>query len=218
MFTGIIEEIGEVKYIKKGINSSRLLIKAKKVLENTKIGDSVSTNGVCLTVTNISNDNFEADVMSETLRRSNLGGLKIGSKVNLERALTLEKRLGGHIVSGHIDGTSKIISFFREDNAIWITLKADKNILKYIIFKGSVTIDGVSLTVAYVDDEIFKVSIIPHTRSETNLLSKNINETVNIECDLIGKYVEKLLGLNQISNEKKANQISEELLINTGFI
>lgn len=218
MFTGIIEEIGEVKYIKKGINSSRLLIKAKKVLENTKIGDSVSTNGVCLTVTNISNDNFEADVMSETLRRSNLGGLKIGSKVNLERALTLEKRLGGHIVSGHIDGTSKIISFLREDNAIWITLKADKNILKYIIFKGSVTIDGVSLTVAYVDDEIFKVSIIPHTRSETNLLSKNINETVNIECDLIGKYVEKLLGLNQISNEKKANQISEELLINTGFI
>lgn len=218
MFTGIIEEIGEVKYIKKGINSSRLLIKAKKVLENTKIGDSVSTNGVCLTVTNISNDNFEADVMSETLRRSNLGGLKIGSKVNLERALTLEKRLGGHIVSGHIDGTSKIISFFREDNAIWITLKADKNILKYIIFKGSVTIDGVSLTVAYVDDEIFKVSIIPHTGSETNLLSKNINETVNIECDLIGKYVEKLLGLNQISNEKKANQISEELLINTGFI
>ena len=218
MFTGIIEEIGEVKYIKKGINSSRLLIKAKKVLENTKIGDSVSTNGVCLTVTNISNDNFEADVMSETLRRSNLGGLKIGSKVNLERALTLEKRLGGHIVSGHIDGTSKIISFFREDNAIWITLKADKNILKYIIFKGSVTIDGVSLTVAYVDDEIFKVSIIPHTGSETNLLSKNINETVNIECDLIGKYVEKLLGLNQISNEKKVNQISEELLINTGFI
>lgn len=218
MFTGIIEEIGEVKYIKKGINSSRLLIKAKKVLENTKIGDSVSTNGVCLTVTNISNDNFEADVMSETLRRSNLGGLKIGSKVNLERALTLEKRLGGHIVSGHIDGTSKIISFLREDNAIWITLKADKNILKYIIFKGSVTIDGVSLTVAYVDDEIFKVSIIPHTGSETNLLSKNINETVNIECDLIGKYVEKLLGLNQISNEKKANQISEELLINTGFI
>ncbi|MDO5040355.1 riboflavin synthase [Clostridium sp.] len=218
MFTGIIEEIGEVKYIKKGINSSRLLIKAKKVLENTKIGDSVSTNGVCLTVTNISNDNFEADVMSETLRRSNLGGLKIGSKVNLERALTLEKRLGGHIVSGHIDGTSKIISFLREDNAIWITLKADKNILKYIIFKGSVTIDGVSLTVAYVDDEIFKVSIIPHTGSETNLLSKNINETVNIECDLIGKYVEKLLGLNQISNEKKVNQISEELLINTGFI
>lgn len=218
MFTGIIEEIGEVKYIKKGINSSRLLIKAKKVLENTKIGDSVSTNGVCLTVTNISNDNFEADVMSETLRRSNLGGLKIGSKVNLERALTLEKRLGGHIVSGHIDGTSKIISFFREDNAIWITLKADKNILKYIIFKGSVTIDGVSLTVAYVDDEIFKISIIPHTGSETNLLSKNINETVNIECDLIGKYVEKLLGLNQISNEKKANQISEELLINTGLI
>lgn len=218
MFTGIIEEIGEVKYIKKGINSSKFLIKAKKVLENTKVGDSISTNGICLTVTNINNDSFEADVMAETLRRSNLGGLKIGSKVNLERALTLEKRLGGHIVSGHIDGTSKIISFLREDNAIWITLKADKNILKYIIFKGSVTIDGVSLTVAYVDDEIFKVSIIPHTGSETNLLNKNINETVNIECDLIGKYVEKLLVLNQISNEKKTNQISEELLINSGFI
>ncbi|WP_024615695.1 riboflavin synthase [Clostridium sp. Ade.TY] len=218
MFTGIIEEIGEIKSIKSGIKSSKLLIKASKVLKNTKIGDSIATNGVCLTVTNINKDIFEADVMAETLRRSNLGSLKSGSKVNLERALTLESRLGGHIVSGHIDGTSKIISFLKEDNATWVTLSADKNILKYIIFKGSITIDGVSLTVAYVDDEVFKVSIIPHTGCETNLLNKKVNETVNIECDLIGKYVEKLLGLNKKFEEKKYGSISEELLRNNGFI
>ncbi len=194
--------MGEILSIENKEKSLKIKIRCKKVLENAKIGDSIATNGVCLTVTNINKDIFEADVMAETLRRSNLGSLKNGSKVNLERALTLESRLGGHIVSGHIDGTSKIISFLKEDNATWVTLSADKNILKYIIFKGSITIDGASLTVAYVDDEVFKVSIIPHTGSETNLLNKKVNETVNIECDLIGKYVEKLLGLNKKFEEK----------------
>ena len=212
MFTGIIEEIGEIQSIKNGDKSSKLIIKGNKVLNNTRLGDSIATNGVCLTVTNLSKDKFEVDVMAETLRRSNLGNLKIGSKVNLERALTLERRLGGHIVSGHIDGTGTIISFINEDNAVWVTVEASTDILKYVVNKGSITIDGISLTVAYVDDYCFKVSIIPHTATETTLLCKRVGDRVNIECDLIGKYIEKLLGLNREKVNKPKSLISEEFL------
>lgn len=217
MFTGIVEEIGVIKEIKKCGKSSKLSIKANKVLNKTHIGDSIATNGVCLTVTDLNGDSFEADIMTETLRRSNLGSLNIGSYVNLERALSLEKRLGGHIVSGHIDGTGTIVAFIKEDNAVWITVKASIDILKYIVHKGSVTIDGISLTVAYIDDSCFKVSIIPHTASETTLLNKKIGETVNIECDLIGKYVEKLLRLNIDKNNNKSS-LSEDFLKINGFL
>ena len=217
MFTGIVEEIGEIKGIKNGEKSSKLIVKADKVLDKTKIGDSICTNGVCLTVTDINGDSFEADVMAETLRRSNLGKLSIGSKVNLERALSLETRLGGHIVSGHIDGIGEVISLVKEDNATWVSIKASKELLKYIVFKGSIAIDGISLTVAYVDSEIFKVSIIPHTGDETILLKKKRGETVNIECDVIGKYVEKLLGLAS-KEESKKSSISEEFLRENGFL
>lgn len=217
MFTGIIEEVGEVKSLKIGSESSKLTIKAHKVLEKTLIGDSIATNGVCLTVTNINGNTFEADVMEETFRRSNLGNLKVGSKVNLERALTLEKRLGGHIVSGHIDGCGKVLSLIKEKNAVWVTIVADKKILKYIIEKGSIAIDGISLTVAYVDEEVFKVSIIPHTGEETTLLTKTVGESVNLECDMIGKYVEKLLGFNN-KEEKKESSITEEFLRKNGFM
>ncbi|CEH34124.1 riboflavin synthase [Romboutsia lituseburensis] len=215
MFTGIIEEIGIVKEIKKSVKSSKIKIEADKILENINLGDSISTNGVCLTASSIAENHFEADVMAETLRRSNLGKLKTGSKVNLERALCIEKRLGGHIVSGHIDGTGEIISFIKEDNAIWVSIKTSKELLKYIVEKGSIAIDGISLTVAYVDDYTFKVSIIPHTKNETTLLNKNIKDTVNIECDMIGKYVEKLLGLNKKSIK---NNLNEDFLKNNGFI
>ncbi|GAA0103454.1 riboflavin synthase [Paraclostridium sordellii] len=218
MFTGIVEEIGVIKEIKKGEKSSKLFIKANKVLNQINVGDSIATNGVCLTVTDLNNDSFEADVMAETLRKSNLESFNIGSEVNLERALSLEKRLGGHIVSGHIDGIGIITSFIKEDNAIWITVKASMNILKYIVHKGSITIDGISLTVAYVDDSCFKVSIIPHTARETTLLNKKVGDTVNLECDLIGKYVEKLLGLNIDKNNNHENLISEEFLRNNGFL
>ncbi|MFR8868592.1 riboflavin synthase [Paraclostridium sordellii] len=218
MFTGIVEEIGFIKGIKKGEKSSKLFIKANKVLNQLNIGDSIATNGVCLTVTDLNNDSFEADVMAETLRRSNLESFNIGSEVNLERALSLEKRLGGHIVSGHIDGIGTLTSFIKEDNAIWITVKASMNILKYIVHKGSITIDGISLTVAYVDDSCFKVSIIPHTARETTLLNKKVGNTVNLECDLIGKYVEKLLGLNIDKNNNHENLISEEFLSKNGFL
>ena len=218
MFTGIIEEIGQVQDIKKGENSSKLIIKANEVLKDTKIGDSICTNGVCLTVTNIMSKSFEADVMAETLRKSNLGDLKVLDKVNLERALSIDRRLGGHIVSGHIDGVGKILSFLKEDNAIWITIEASKEILKYIVLKGSISIDGVSLTVAYIDNKVFKVSIIPHTGEETILLKKKIGETVNLECDVIGKYVEKLLNLDRKNTEIKERKITEDFLKINGFL
>ncbi|WP_250160114.1 riboflavin synthase [Caloranaerobacter azorensis] len=161
MFTGLVEEVGIVKSILKGTKSVKIVIKAKKVLEDIKIGDSISTNGVCLTVTDFTDDTFSVDVMPETMKRSNLKNLVPGSKVNLERALRLGDRLGGHLVSGHIDGTGKILSFDKEDNAVWVTIKPPEELLKYIIYKGSIAIDGISLTVAYIDNKVFKVSIIP---------------------------------------------------------
>ena len=217
MFTGIVEELGVIQGIKRGSKSSRLLIKANKVLKNTKVGDSICTNGVCLTVTNLNTNSFEADVMAETLRRSNLGDLTVGSKVNLERALTLESRLGGHIVSGHIDGVGEIISLVKEDNATWVTVKAKSDILRYVVLKGSITIDGISLTVAYVDENVFKVSIIPHTAQETTLLNKSIGETVNLECDVISKYVEKLMRLATKEENKKNTSLTEDFLRENGF-
>ncbi|KYH35313.1 riboflavin synthase [Clostridium tepidiprofundi DSM 19306] len=219
MFTGLIEEIGIVKSINKGIHSAKISIHAKKVLNNLKIGDSISTNGVCLTVTQFDNCSFSIDVMPETMRKSNLKNLKIGSKVNLERALKLGDRFGGHIVSGHIDGTGIIKSFKKEDNATWISIKPPRELLRYIVYKGSITIDGISLTVAYEDDEIFNVSVIPLTGNETTLLTKKIGEEVNIECDIIGKYVEKFsTNKNKNYKEDVKNNIDVNFLKNNGFI
>lgn len=218
MFTGIVEEVGEIRGIKKGEKSSILSIKANKVIEDVKLGHSICTNGVCLTVTNIYGNIFDADVMAETLRRSNLGELKVGSKVNLERALSAKGRFGGHIVSGHIDGVGKIVSLEKEDNAIWVTIEAKENILQYIVEKGSIAIDGISLTVAYVDDKVFKVSVIPHTGKETILLSKTSEDTVNLECDVIGKYVEKLLTFQSGKKIEKKDSINEDFLKENGFL
>lgn len=217
MFTGIVEEIGTIKQIKNGLKSSKLIISCNKVLEKTEIGDSICTNGVCLTVTNINKGTFEADVMAETIRKSNLNTLKIGSKVNLESALSLSTRLGGHLVSGHIDGIGYIKDLKKEDSSIWITIKTSADILRYIVYKGSITIDGISLTIAYVDDDVFKVSIIPHTLQQTILSSKNIGDSVNLECDMIGKYVEKLLGITS-PDKQQPNNINETFLKENGFI
>lgn len=215
MFTGLIEEIGEIKSIQKGAKSARITIKARNILEGTKIGDSINTNGVCLTVTEFNKNSFSVDVMAETIRSSNLGKLKPGSTVNLERALRLSDRLGGHIVSGHIDGTGTIVDFYNEDNATWVSIETTVEILKYIVHKGSITIDGISLTVAYVDEKNFKVSIIPHTKGETTLLNKNIGDEVNLECDMLAKYVEKLLKYGEAPKEKKP--ISRDFLLENGF-
>ena len=216
MFTGIVEELGKINGVQKGEKSSVLTINASKVLKNTQLGDSIAVNGVCLTVTSITENSFSADVMAETMRKSNLGSLAVGSSVNLERALTPLTRMGGHIVSGHIDGTGTITSYVKEDNATWVTVKADSDILKYIVQKGSIAIDGISLTVAYIDDICFKVSIIPHTSQQTTLLSKGIGNTVNLECDVIAKYVEKLLGFKASNNTTE--DISLEMLAENGFI
>lgn len=219
MFTGIVEEVGRVSSIKNSTNSAILTIEAEKVLEESKIGDSISVNGVCLTVTDISSKSFSADIMHESLKRSSLGELKKGSRVNLERALKLRTRLGGHIVSGHIDGVGKIKSIKKDDNAVWYCIEANEKILKYIIEKGSVAIDGISLTVAEENDKDFSVSVIPHTRAASNLSKKKIGSRVNIENDCIAKYVEKLLHLDgDISKEKsKESNIDMKFLIENGF-
>ncbi|KGM94253.1 riboflavin synthase subunit alpha [Clostridium novyi A str. 4552] len=215
MFTGIVEEIGIINSIFQSRENARIKIDANKVLEDVNLGDSICTNGVCLTVTEYDSKGFTVDVMGETLRRSNLGELKKGDKVNLERALALGGRFGGHIVSGHIDGVGVIKEFSNEGNAIWISIEASNDILKSIVFKGSITIDGVSLTVAYVDDDIFKVCIIPHTQSETILTSKKTGDKVNLECDVIAKYIEKLLMVQE--KEEKKKTINIDFLKENGF-
>lgn len=216
MFTGIVEEVGILEDLHRGNMFSRLKIKAGKVLEGTKMGDSIAVNGICLTVTRLEKDCFEADVMAETFKRTNLGSLVKGSPLNLERALSLSSRLGGHVVSGHIDGTGVIIAMEAEGNAVWMTIKTDCKILNYIIEKGAVAIDGVSLTVAYVDNRIFKVSVIPHTGEETILLKKRPGDTVNLENDLIGKYVEKLMAFRKAEKEQ-AGSLDMDFLRKNGF-
>ena len=219
MFTGIIEEIGTIKQMIPGKVSYKITVSAEKVLQGTKIGDSIATNGICLTVTDIRGNSFDADVMAETVRRTNLSSMRAGSKVNLERALRLGDRLGGHIVSGHIDGTGVISDMTREDNAVWITVRCSRNLLRYMIEKGSIAIDGISLTLAYVDDECFKVSIIPHTGEETILLKKKPGDSVNLECDLIGKYVEKLLlPREEEKTQAKSRGLDMNFLRENGFL
>jgi len=193
MFTGIIEEIGTIESIKHGSDSAVLSIRANKVIKGTAKGDSIAVNGICLTVTNLYGNGFTADVMHETLNRTSLSELKSGSKVNLERAMLCGGRFGGHIVSGHVDGVGTISQIQKDDNAIWYKVSCDKNILKYIVEKGSITIDGISLTVAKVTENDFSISAIPHTVKETILSEKRIGSLVNLENDIIGKYVERLL-------------------------
>ena len=194
MFTGIIEEIGTVESVQTNGGSARLKIAAKAVLCDAKLGDSVSVSGACLTVAEIFSDALGFFVMRETTEKTTLADLAAGAKVNLERAVRADARFGGHIVSGHIDGTGKIVKIERDGTgAAVFTIDAPPEILRYIIHKGSVALDGISLTCMYVDGRSFKVSLIPHTLSATTLGASNPGTLVNIECDMIGKYVEKLL-------------------------
>lgn len=220
MFTGMIEEVGTVVSIRNGVKSSSLTVQGSLIFEDMRIGDSIAVNGVCLTVTDRTTNTFTADVMAETLRRSSLGTLLKGSPVNLERAMAADGRFGGHIVSGHIDGTGEIEGFVREDNAVWVTVKTSKELLKYVIEKGSIAIDGISLTVAYVDNRCFRVSLIPHTAGNTTLLGKKAGDIVNLENDVVGKYIDKLLHLerNQSQSETESGGISMELLAQNGFM
>mgnify|MGYP004525706221 FL=1 len=218
MFTGIIEETGKVEAVAKGSNSAVITIAAVKVLEDTKIGDSIAVNGVCLTVTSISGRKFSADVMAETLRRSSLGSLKHGSMVNLERAMAANGRFGGHIVSGHIDGVGVISSFEKEDNAVWVEIETPAKILRYIVEKGSITIDGISLTVAKLTDSSFAVSVIPHTGEETTLLNRNPGDIVNLENDIVGKYVERLMNFKTDDRDNKSEERNNSDGITMNFL
>lgn len=216
MFTGIIEEVGVIKNIKMGAKSAVITIQANTVMEDIHLGDSIAMNGVCLTVTSFDKNSYSVDVMHETLRRTNLGALKGGSRVNLERAMAADGRFGGHIVAGHVDGTGVITSMKQDDNAVWIDIETDASVLKYIVEKGSITIDGISLTVAQVDSRSFAVSVIPHTGMHTTLLEKKPGDSVNLETDMIGKYVEKLLGYQEQEKQPKSN-ITMEFLMENGF-
>ncbi len=215
MFTGIIEEVGVIRAIRRGVHSAVLSIGAELVLSDLKIGDSVAVNGVCLTATGKDGGGFTADVMHETLNRSSLGALTVGSHVNLERAMAADGRFGGHIVSGHIDGTGIIAALRADDNALWYTVKAEPELLRHIVEKGSITIDGISLTVASVEPDRFSVSIIPHTASATILREKRPGDVVNLETDIIAKYVEKLLQPEPAPAPKKG--ITMDFLLENGF-
>lgn len=213
MFTGIIEEVGTVQTVQHAGNNSFIKVKAEKILEDVHIGDSIAVNGVCLTVTSYDNGIFRADVMNETLSRSSLGSLKNGSPVNLERAMSANGRFGGHIVSGHIDGTGTISAIKNDGIAIWYTINTVPKIMHYIIEKGSIAIDGISLTVAKVSENDFSVSIIPHTAQQTILSYKKVGDIVNLENDIVGKYIEKFT-----RPEKNKNNISMNFLSENGFI
>ena len=187
MFTGIVEEKGSVRYMQLTGESGVLAVKAKKVLERTKIGDSIAVNGVCLTVTSLQPDGFTADVMAETMNRSSLGLLQPGSRVNLERAMPADGRFGGHIVAGHVDGTGTIVKIEKDETAVWYRIEAAPEVLRYIVEKGSITIDGISLTVATVSDTDFQVSIIPHTQANTVLSDRKTGDVVNLETNFCSR-------------------------------
>ncbi len=213
MFTGLVEEIGLLTAIEHGAYSAKLKIACYKVLQDTKIGDSIAVNGACLTVVNCDKNTFTAEAMAETLARTNLGTLHIGQKVNLERAMTLGGRLGGHLVSGHIDGTAMINKVILRDIATEYQFAADAALLRYMVKKGSVTIDGTSLTLTEVDESYFTVALIPHTKENTVLGLKGQGATVNIEVDLLAKYVEKFCQ----TQEKKKN-LDYAFLAENGFL
>ena len=220
LFTGIIEEMGKILRIERIGSSAMIHIQAKKVLKGTKIGDSIAVNGVCLTVTALGGGDFTADVMPETLLRSSLGQLKPGSSANLERAMAADGRFGGHIVSGHIDGTGTIEKITREGNAVRYQILAPPKVMRGIVEKGSVAIDGISLTVTMVHTERFEVSVIPHTLSETTLAQKKQGDIVNLENDVIGKYVDRLLyfdGAEKADQGFKESKITREFLLRAGF-
>lgn len=216
MFTGLVAELGTVQLLRREGSSYHLTVSAAKVMHNLKIGDSVAVNGACLTVVNINDQQFTADVMPETVRLTNIGSLQAGDKVNLERTLRLCDGLDGHIVSGHVEGLGTITGKKPEGIAVAVRIDTEARLLKYIIPKGSIAIDGISLTVTKVDDCGFSVAIIPHTAKETTLGFKNVGDNVNLETDIIGKYVEKMLGLGD--NKQTAAVLNKNMLMENGFL
>lgn len=216
MFTGLVAELGTVKTMKKGAKSYQLTIEAEKLAKTLKIGESIAVNGACLTVVAFTEKDFTVDVMPETVRMSTISSYKNGEKVNLEKTLRLQDGLDGHIVSGHIEGIGQIVMKKKEDIASLVTIRIPAELTRYIIKKGSIAVDGISLTVTDVTDDTFTVSLIPHTAKETTLGFKNIGDSVNIETDIIGKYVERMLSSS--CNKEKTAGISKKTLFENGFI
>lgn len=217
MFTGIIEETGTLERTWRGRDSAVLRIRACKVLTDVKPGDSIAVNGVCLTVTSFDTVGFTADVMHETLNRSSLGALQPGSRVNLERAMPANGRFGGHIVAGHVDGTGQVSQIRKDDNAVWYTISAQPEVLRYVVEKGSIAIDGISLTVASVSAADFSVSVIPHTVAVTNLKDRRAGDMVNLENDMVGKYIEKFMLNRNETVQSEKTQLTREFLSRYGF-
>jgi len=211
MFTGIVEEMGNVKALRRDAGAARLTISASTVLGGTAFGDSINVNGVCLTVVEKTNTEFSADVAQETLKVTNLGDLRVGQKVNLERALQLSARIGGHLVTGHVDAVGRIREKRQESNSWRIFIEAPEAALRYVIKKGSIAVDGISLTVAEVEKSFFSIAMIPHTAKLTTLGIKAGGDSVNLETDIIGKYIERLL------SGRVEGGVNLELLKKTGF-
>ncbi len=218
MFTGLVAELGTVEKLARQGESYHLTVAAKKVMNNLKIGDSVAVNGACLTVVQMDDNAFTADVMPETVRLTNIGSLHAGDRVNLERTLRLCDGLDGHIVSGHVEGLGTIVSQRQEGIAVVVTFAAESRLLKYILPKGSIAIDGISLTVTEVTETCFSVSLIPHTAKETTLGFKTVGDKVNLETDIIGKYVERMLGFNSSPSFEKNEALDMDMLMKNGFI
>lgn len=214
MFTGLVQEIGKIVSIKDGKNSIQIKIECENVLKDANIGDSIATNGICLTAIEVSKHYFIADCMHETLKRTNLSNLKIGSLVNLEKSLTLSTPLGGHLVTGDVDCVGQIVNIHQDGIAKIIEIKIPNKYMKYIVDKGRISLDGASLTIMNLTDDTFSVSLIPHSQENLTLGLKNIGDIINVETDLIGKYVENLLNFKE---EKKESKLSLEFLLQNGF-
>lgn len=217
MFTGIIEEQGTILNIQQNREAIVMTIGAKKIMEDVHLGDSIAVNGVCLTVTSFTADRFTVDLMPETVRATSLRLLQKGSKVNLERAMAANSRFGGHFVSGHVDGIGKIVKKQPLDNAVYYEIEIPKDLRPYILLKGSIAVDGTSLTIFDVSENTFTLSIIPHTLKETIIGSKGVGDIVNIECDMIAKYIEQFLTRRFAGEHKKNSSITESFLEENGF-
>ncbi|GKS58697.1 riboflavin synthase subunit alpha [Nitrospira sp.] len=218
MFTGIVEEMGAVAAMEKSLTGTKMSILASSVLGDLKVGDSISVNGTCLTVVTRGERDFSVDVSPETLSVTTMGQLVPGSPVNLERAMQLNERIGGHLVAGHVDGLGTIRGRHQEGNAVYIVIEAPPDVLRYCVVKGSITVDGISLTINEVSDRTFSVAIIPHTATITTLGLKQVNDSVNLESDLIGKYVERLLQERSVTQRKAAPVIDRDYLQKRGLL
>lgn len=214
MFTGIIEEIGTITRIERKKSSLKLVIASEKILHDIHLGDSIAVNGVCLTVAKFTSQHFEADVMPETFMATAIHKLSPGSKVNLERAMAANGRFGGHFVSGHVDGTGTIIQRKKKENALYITIRVPESFTSYLMKKGSIAIDGTSLTLFGIEERDITISLIPHTQKETVLAQKGIGEQVNIECDMLAKYVQNIIA----PSGKSEKSATLDLLVENGFI